>query len=304
MSESSASLKSRHSSGVVGGDGVLFQRGDPEQRKVTVEGSSFAAVFSDWQPGKESFIFFAPHDDDAAISVGLVIREARREGIPVRIVVVTDGRNGYVSVRDRATIVERRVEETITSYTGLGVAESEITFLGFPDGGLHNYLGRRSGAAGDPCDEHGYTGLENHFVRELRRRVCISGTNVSPTRIFVPSVADYHQDHVAVAREMPISIFHALAGIWPECGERVERTPYLYWHCVYCKLPDDRQPNIRVIGGQTAFEAKVGAVQAYESQGQIAAMIEGLRRSPPVEYLLEESFSFYHPGVYDDCFGR
>jgi LmbE family N-acetylglucosaminyl deacetylase len=284
------------------GEGVLFERKDLGERGISRRGSSFLDVFSDWQPGRESFLFFAPHDDDAAISVGLIIREARRDGIPVRIVVVTDGRNGYVSLRDRATIVERRVEETIASYAILGVPQSEITFLNFPDGGLYNYMGRRVGTAGDPRDEQGYTGLENHFVRELRRRTVVNGQEIAPTRVFVPSAADYHQDHVAVAHEIPISLFHALGGIWPECGEKIDRAPYLYWHCVYCKLPDNRTPNIRITGSEAAFNEKMRSVEAYNSQGQIASVMEELRNAPPVEYLLEESFSLYTPGVYDRYF--
>lgn len=274
----------------------IQRRGEPAR------GGTFAHAFSGWRPGQESFLFFAPHDDDAAISVGLLIAEARRQGVPVRIVVVTDGRNGYVSLRDRAGIVERRVEETYASYEVLGVQKEEIAFLNFPDGGLQNYYGRRLAEVAEPKDDHGFTGLENHFVRELRRRVRVNGSEIAPTRIFVPSPADYHQDHVAVAREVPISIFHATGGIWPECGQKVEQAPFLYWHCVYCKLPDHQEPNIRVIASNEAFEKKMKSVEAYNSQGQIADMLDGLRKAPPVEYLLEETFSLYRPGVYDSCF--
>jgi len=283
-------------------EGVYFEKRQEGSHVITSRGSSFGDVFSDWRPGRESLLFFSPHDDDSAISVGMLIEEARRQDIPVRIVVVTDGRNGYVALKDRATIVERRAEETRASYTALGVPESDIVFLNFPDGGLQNLFGRRIAERGEPADEHGFTGLENHFVRELRRAVKINGAAVTPTRIFVPSPADYHLDHVAVAKEVPISLFHALGGIWPECGEKIERVPFLYWHCVYCKLPDNKEPNIRIMGSSAALDKKVKAVEAYNSQGQIAGMLEELRRAPPVEYLLEESFSLYQPGVYDHCF--
>lgn len=265
---------------------------------------SFADVFCDWHPGHESFLFFSPHDDDSAISVGMLISEARRQGIPVRIVVVTDGRNGYVCLNDRDSIVERRAAETRASYAVLGVDADDIVFLNFPDGGLQNLFGRRAAEGGDPADEHGFTGLENHFVRELRRRRDVSGRALAPTRIFVPSAADYHQDHVAVAREVPISLFHALGGIWPECGEKIERAPFLYWHCVYCRLPDNKEPNIRLVGNSAALEQKIASVEAYNSQGQIAGMLESLRAAPPVEYLLEEDFSLFQPGVYDHCFAE
>lgn len=263
---------------------------------------SFADIFTEWKQDKESFLFFSPHDDDSAISVGLLIREARLQSIPVRIVVVTDGRNGYVSLRDRDTIIERRRAETLHSYALLGVPESEIVFLNFPDGDLQNYFGRRRAAAGDPCDPDGYTGLENHFVRELRRKSLTGQGSITPTRIFVPSLADYHQDHVAVAREVPISLFHAIGGIWPECGDALALTPMLYWHCVYCRFPEHQEPQIRITGSAEAFEAKMRAIEAYNSQGQIAGMIANLRKSPPVEYLREETFTLFQPGIYDRCF--
>lgn len=285
------------------GDVMRFQRRRDGETSLIAHGSRFADVLSDWRPGKESFVFFAPHDDDSVISLGMVIREARAQGIPVRIVVVTDGRNGYVELGDKAGIVERRVAETYASYRLLGVEPSDISFLNFPDGDLQNYHGRRLAQKGDPADEHGFTGLENHFVRELRRRALVDGSLIAPTRVFVPSPADYHQDHVAVAREIPISLYHAIGGIWPECGEKLEKAPYLYWHCVYCKFADAREPNIRVIGDAAAFATKIRAIQEYNSQGQIAPLVDQLRVAPPVEYLLEESFSLFHPGVYDHCFG-
>jgi LmbE family N-acetylglucosaminyl deacetylase len=281
---------------------LQLQRRAGSANAVSLKSNSFADAFSAWKPEKESFVFFAPHDDDAVIGLGLLIAEARRQDIPVRIVVVTDGQNGYTSLHDKPTIIERRAQETIESYTALGVPSSDIIFLNFPDGGLQNYYGRRKATAEDPADDHGFTGLENHFVKELRRRVAINGEPVVPTRIFAPSAADYHQDHVAVAREIPISIFHALGGIWPECGEKIDVAPMLYWHCVYCKLPDNKEPNLRIIGSQAALQAKIQAVEAFNSQGQIASIIEHLRSSPPVEYLLEESFSLYQPGAYDYCF--
>ena len=282
---------------------VELQRHLKGQNGTAQRSASFADIFTDWKPGKESFLLFAPHDDDSAISLALLISEARRQNIPVRIVVVTDGRNGYVSLRDKDSIIERRMEETYTSYAMLGVPASDIAFLKFPDGGLHNYLGRRQAKLADPVDDVGYTGLENHFVRELRRRATVGGASIAPTRVFVPSPADYHQDHVAVARQVPISIFHAVGGIWPECGEKITTPPFLYWHCVYCTLPDGKEPTIRLVGNAAALNQKIASVEAYNSQGQIASIIEKLRHSPPVEYLLEEAFSLYHPGVYDHCFG-
>lgn len=262
----------------------------------------FHELFSDWKPGLESFLFFCPHDDDAAISLGMTIVEARNAGVPVTLAVVSDGRNGYVRAKDRAGIVKKRRNETVESCRILGVPEENIHFLDFPDCSLSSFIGRRRAQKGEPADKQGFTGLENHFVTELRRKLQIGRKLVAPTRIFVPSPADYHQDHVAVARSVPISIFHAMGGIWPECGEVPERMPYLYWHCVYCALPDERVPNIRIEASPDVFDKKIKSVEAYNSQGQIASLIKNLKENTRVEYLLEEEFRLYKPGMYDRFF--
>ena len=76
----------------------------------------------------------------------------------------------------------------------------------------------------------------------------------------------------------------------------------LYWHCVYCRFPENQLPNIRITGSPEAFEAKLKSIEAYNSQGQIAGMVAGLKKAPPVEYLLEETFALFEPGAYDHCF--
>ena len=159
------------------------------------------------------------------------------------------------------------------------------------------------GNARQSATDHHRTSRASRNRRLGARSSLVDGNLIAPTRVFVPSPADYHQDHVAVAREIPISLYHAIGGIWPECGDKLEKAPYLYWHCVYCPFAEGREPNIRIVGDAASFATKIKAIEAYNSQGQIAPLIDQLRIAPPVEYLLEESFSLFHPGVYDHCFG-
>jgi hypothetical protein len=44
------------------------------------------------------------------------------------------------------------------------------------------------------------------------------------------------------------------------------------------------------------------SIEAYNSQGQIASIIGQLRESPSVEYLYEETFRLFKPGMYDHHF--
>jgi len=234
-------------------------------------------------------LFLAPHDDDPVIGIGMTIRRAVQEGVPVRVVIVSDGRNGYVSEAQRSNIVELRKRETIASFEKLGVPESSISWLGFPDGGLQGFLGRRTVRAGEPEFSTGQTGLEEAFVQVLREPI-----NRRPvTRVFAPSVSDYHLDHVAVGKEVPISIFHATGGIWPELGPALPAAPYLYYYPVYCALPKDEPANLLLRGSAEDFRAKLAAIGEYRSQGQIAALVKQIESRGPVEVLREVTFDLF-----------
>ncbi|NLE28471.1 MAG: hypothetical protein GX629_02230, partial [Phycisphaerae bacterium] len=58
-------------------------------------GPTLASVSRHWQGEKECFAFFSPHDDDVVLGGGLMMQLAKRENVPVHIVIVTDGSMGY-----------------------------------------------------------------------------------------------------------------------------------------------------------------------------------------------------------------
>ncbi|MBN2272498.1 MAG: PIG-L family deacetylase, partial [Sedimentisphaerales bacterium] len=60
-------------------------------------GSRLADVSRHWHGDKEHFVFISPHDDDAVLGAGLLIQLAKREDVPVHILIVTDGSMGYCS---------------------------------------------------------------------------------------------------------------------------------------------------------------------------------------------------------------
>jgi LmbE family N-acetylglucosaminyl deacetylase len=93
----------------------------------------------------DRLLIFAPHCDDETIGAGGTIAEARRRGIPVRLVFFTNGdgsRSTQIAVdaqrRRRTTFVQLaklRQQETLKAAKALGVAEKDVVFLGYPDGG-------------------------------------------------------------------------------------------------------------------------------------------------------------------------
>jgi len=236
------------------------------------------------------WMFVAPHDDDLCIGAGLLIQAAVQAGVDVQCVVVTDGCLGYCQADHQDGIVDIRRLETIRSFELLGVREDQVTFLGFPDGGLTRFIGRRPAAEGEPCDA-GYTGLQNAFTHSLR--------DLRPTRVFVATQNDLHPDHKMTNSELMISLFHASGKIWPELGDPLN-VPEVHELAVYCDFPAD--PQLEVHGDESAFDTKLKSIAAYESQLQIAELVQKIREDGPYEYIRDVEFNLYSPRRYRSLF--
>lgn len=153
----------------------------------------------------------APHPDDEVLIAGEMLHAAVLRGRPVSVVVMTNGdlscsRNGHV-----------RQGETIAALAMLGVRESDVHFLGYPDGylawlgpvpldplartmpdgscgtGDHTYASRGAGGLDVHTLETGSPGAyvasgpEEDLARLLRRE--------QPTEIVTTLGNDRHPDH-------------------------------------------------------------------------------------------------------------
>jgi LmbE family N-acetylglucosaminyl deacetylase len=85
--------------------------------------------------GRQKLIVFAPHQDDEVLGCGGIIAMRRQQGVPVKVVFVTDG-GAFHRVISRAEIVEIRKQEALTALNILGVDSDDIHFLNRPDGAL------------------------------------------------------------------------------------------------------------------------------------------------------------------------
>lgn len=274
----------------------------------TVVTGSLAEVFPDWQPS-ERWLFITPHDDDPPLAGGLLLAQAHRHGIPVRVRIATDGSMGYTSAVSAGDVVARRRDETYRSFRGLGV--DDVAWWDYPDTRLHLWQGRLRADEADEADEQenagagggphivggphvvgGYTGLQNSITAELR--------SYRPTRLFVLSGNDYHPDHKVVHQETMISVFHATGDIWPELGPPIGVGPWVHELAAY--RPFVEAPDIRLVGDGDLFAAKLEAVAAFASQTQISQLVEAVRRAGPVEYIRSFRFETYDPAVYDGLF--
>jgi LmbE family N-acetylglucosaminyl deacetylase len=255
-------------------------------------GPTLATVSRHWQGDKECFLMISPHDDDAVLGAGLLIQLAKRENVPVHILIVTDGSMGYCIAEEKDTIAQIRRKESFECYQGLGVPKENIIWLGFPDCRLSTYRGRSPASPNDPVAISGFVGLQNSFAYYLRK--------INPTQCFLPTHNDLHPDHRIIHEEFLISLFHAAGNIWPELGKPLNRVPYVHTFAVYCDFATP--PTLRMRTPAAYLEKKLKAIAAFRSQKQIYSLIENVRHCGPEEYIQAIDFKLYHPASYHDMF--
>lgn len=181
-------------------------------------------------------LVIAPHPDDEALGAAGLIRRVHAAGGTVRIVLMTSG-DGFpegveltrgitvptpADFRDYGVL---REGEARTAMRVLGLPETAVTFLGYPDEGLchlaSTYLFDKTRAFQSPYSERARPPASERLVpgaayrgvdirRELERIV----TDFSPTLIALPHPDDDHPDHCSThifAREALIAVAPAIA---------------------------------------------------------------------------------------------
>ena len=163
-------------------------------------------------------LLIAPHPDDETLGAGGLLSAAVRAGQEVWVVFVTSGdafpwnlrfawRRLWQGGRAQLDLGQSRMQEARRACARLGVPEERALFLGFPDRGLDELVGRRealyrspeTGAGAVPYREayapgFPYTGAE--LTRELHEIL----RSVRPKTLLVPGPLDNHADHRAVTR--------------------------------------------------------------------------------------------------------
>lgn len=261
------------------------------ENEKTSNSKELKDIFSNWRGNSdEHFVFVVPHDDDVIIGGGLLIQKAVEEGVKVSVVITTDGSMGYCLEEQRDSIKQIRYDETVRGLEILGVKNYE--WLNFPDCDTSRFIGRRVAKEGDPCIIDGCTGIENAYTYAIRK--------LKPTRLFVPAGSDLNMDHKVVYDELLMSVFHATGTIWPNLGEPLEWLPPIYEMAVYCDF--DGEPNIKITGDDKALQNKLDSILAFQSQTQIAVLVESTRASGSVEYFRDIAFNLYSPSTYKKLF--
>jgi len=262
---------------------------DGEKRRTT----SIAEALEADDLARETWLFACPHDDDIIIGGGLWLAAAIEAGVGAHLVIATDGRMGYCTAAQRATIVQTREAETYAAYQHVGLPREQIHFLGFPDCNLAVFQGRRPLRPGDAYAPRiaDHTGLTNSFTHILRK--------IRPDRVVVTAPTDLHPDHQIVHSELMICLFHASGAIWPELGEPAP-LPVVYEQAVYCDFAEP--PDMQLKADQAMFDRKLAAIAEFRSQQQIGQLVDRMREAGPIEYLREADFHLYDPSAYHGLF--
>jgi len=248
----------------------------------------------------------APHPDDETIAAGGVLAYAAARRMPVRVVFVTNG-DGYVEVvggtRGTASDADfkayglRRRQEALAATARLGLARTDVAFLGFPDGGLdqlwHAHWARpytspftREGGppypdAVDPEATYAGKDLTAILVKVIGE--------FRPTVLILPHPADTHLDHAAAAA----FIIEAVTRL--QMRRMLDISPLLLGYLVhYPGWPAVRAPNLQHVHPASTITArwlgkdvdarsataKEAALVAYETQlAVMRGFLRGFLRS-------------------------
>jgi LmbE family N-acetylglucosaminyl deacetylase len=167
----------------------------------------------------DRILVLAPHPDDESIACGGVIQRALAQGLPVRVVFLTYGDNNEESfavyrkhpvVNPRAVraMGEIRHGEALAAARTLGLKESDVTFLGYPDfRTLHIWYDHWGDT---PPQESMLTRVRAvPYADAFRPGAPYKGEEIladlksvlrdfRPTHVFVSHPADYNPDHRAL----------------------------------------------------------------------------------------------------------
>lgn len=153
---------------VVGATCVLYSFDIPP---VMAQGGAAALPDVVMPQSGQRVLVFSPHPDDESIGVGGYIAQSIDNGADVEIVLVTNG--------DFHGNEQERYAEFKKATKILGVPESNLVFLGFPDGKLDKL---------DPSV------LCTAFQTQIEQ--------FNPDIIIYPDVNDANRDHAAIGRAM------------------------------------------------------------------------------------------------------
>lgn len=242
-----------------------------------------------WDFGSaDRILVLAPHPDDEVLGCAGAIQAARRQNLPVKIVYFTYGDNNewafllysrhpVLAPAAMRAMGEIRHAEAMAAGRALGVAATNLVFLGYPDYGTLQIWNRHWGA--EPPHRSMLTRVAAvPYADAFRPGAPYKGEEIladletifrdfRPTHVFVSHPADHHLDHRSL-------YLFARVALWELAGEiRPALHPYLIhfkgWPRPLAYRPDD-------VLAPTGF---FGDELAWHSYGLAPAEVETKRRA-------------------------
>jgi len=242
-------------------------------------------------------LIFAPHPDDEVIGTAGVIQKALQDGAKVKVALFTNGDNNelaFIVYEKRLTLRkgefihlgEVRRKESLAALEFLGLKQSDIVFMGYPDFGtmeiLTKYWGKtkpyrsmfpRQTAVPYPealSPNAPYVG--ESILKDIKKVI----SEFKPTKIFVSHPVDMNRDHRALYVFLRIALWDLGNAI-----QSPEVFPYII-HVVKWPLPRGYHPNlalgppVELVDGEIPWrmstlstdqiEKKHASIEFYKSQ--------------------------------------
>ncbi len=242
----------------------------------------------------ERVLVVAPHPDDETLALGATIAQLRQEGHTVVVAFLTNGDanqaaqllltlNPLHRAADYRSLGYRRQKEAVRALDILGVPQTHVLFLGYPDGGLEAlwtkhwrsedpYASPRTRVERSPYrntynPDAVYAGQE--LMDDLQEIIAL----FQPTVLYLPHEEDRHPDHRA-------AFFFGMGALAPFAPEYMPEIRLYLVHVEDWPLPRRLIPELVLeppsIYGEWHWETlvftedlvalKLAAVRAYSSQ--------------------------------------
>jgi LmbE family N-acetylglucosaminyl deacetylase len=207
-----------------------------------------------------STLIVSPHQDDETLGCGGLIAMKRQLGAEVTVVFVTDGSQctGELLPVPQQALVALRRQEALSALNVLGVPESNIHFLNFPDARLKDLSDQQSRAL-----QEAFFGILDQY---------------HPTEIYLPHRHDSHPDHEATYRWMRTAVVESRTK-----AILYEYPVWLLWsrNRLFVNLHWNDLRGAMRLPVDTVIEQKYRAMNAYPSQlgslpaGFVAHLLDG-----------------------------
>lgn len=168
----------------------------------------------------EGVLFIGSHPDDIDLGCAICMHDHYLQNDRITTIVLTKGEKGGIS--------SNRILEQSKSFEILAPKSKNI-FLDFPDTKLFFYM--------------------NEIIEDIRKNII----NDIPDIVYIPSVHDFHQDHV-VTHNCSLAIFNNMNIHKMICYETPSTMPKF-------------SPNYFRLCSLENFKIKINALKCHESQG-------------------------------------